>query len=120
MIQSQVNKLYDLLKDGEAHRTDEIMKIVYGGDHLGLARVGARVNDLIKRGCIFVDENGRPLVEKNKRRGWPDKFNPTLYWYRIQVSNDQLPAIHYEEFKTQPSLFPESKKEMSLHNLYLN
>jgi len=36
---SQVDRLYNLLSDGLEHRTDEILKVVYGNEHKGLANV---------------------------------------------------------------------------------
>lgn len=67
---SQTLKLKNLLEDGEPHRTDEIMETVYGGSHLGLARVGARIYDLKQKGLVI--------------EGWRDEANPTLYWYQLK------------------------------------
>ncbi len=47
---SQKARLYNLLVDGEWHATDEIQKVVYGKDHLGVARIAARIHDLKKDG----------------------------------------------------------------------
>lgn len=69
---SQVERLYNFLKDGQPHRTDDILIEVYGGDHLGLARVGARIWDIKKK---------YPNIERID--GWKDKINPSLYWYKI-------------------------------------
>lgn len=84
---SQIEKLYNLLKDGRPHRTDEIMSIVYGGDHLGLARVGARIWDLKKKG---YEINGRK-----------DKENMTLYWYQLEKIIEKRPAAHPEADKLE-------------------
>lgn len=43
---SQKEKLFALLSDYEWHDTVQILERVYGGDHLGLARVGARIHDI--------------------------------------------------------------------------
>ena len=43
---SQSDRLYDLLSDGKEHSTIEIMKVIYGADHLGLSRIGARIDDI--------------------------------------------------------------------------
>lgn len=67
---SQANKLLDLLSDGNPHSTTEIMAKVYGGSHLGLARVGARIFDLKKQGHVIT--------------GKKDRYNPTVYWYQIK------------------------------------
>jgi hypothetical protein len=78
---SQADKLYDLLSDGKPHRTDEILRVVYGGSHLGLSRATARISDLIKAGSVFLDRNGNEITGHNVKRGWKDDNNPTLYWY---------------------------------------
>jgi len=67
---SQINRLYNLLSDGLPHRTDQILKEVYGSEHLGIARVGARIYDLRKKGLDI--------------RGWEDKEKPTLYYYQLE------------------------------------
>ena len=69
---SQKEKLYNLLKDGNPHRTDEIVAKVYGGEHLGLARVGARIWDLKRDGYEI--------------KGEKDKQQPTLYYYQMILS----------------------------------
>lgn len=68
---TQASRLWELLSDGQPHRTDEILQKVYGGTHLGIARVGARIYDLKKK---------RDGVEI---RGWKDQFKKTLYWYQM-------------------------------------
>jgi hypothetical protein len=65
---SQKQKLYNLLSDFEPHSTVEIMQKVYGGDHLGLARVGARIHDI--------------KADGHEIKGWKDKTNPAIYWFR--------------------------------------
>lgn len=71
---SQLDLLYDLLYDGLPHRTDEIMKVVYGSDHLGLARVGARIYDLKKRMNVII-------------KSWPDPEKKSLTWYQMTLFN---------------------------------
>lgn len=85
----QVTKLYELFSNGLPHRTDEILRVVYGGDRLGLARVAARVYDVKKKYNVDI-------------QGWPDKENPTLYWYQMRSkTNDELkkkyPALYQEK-----------------------
>lgn len=80
MKRSQAQRLLELLQDGEPHSTVEIMERVYGGDHLGLARVGARVWDLKTKGHEIV--------------GWKDKERPTLFWY--QMTPKVKPTARYE------------------------
>ena len=66
---SQTQKLKDLMLDGEPHRTDEIVRIVYGAG-MSLARVGARIYDLKNKFNLNII-------------GWHDSQNPKLYWYQI-------------------------------------
>ena len=66
---SQANLLFNLLLDRNWHRTDEILEKVYGFDHVGIARVGARIADLKRKGCVIY--------------GKPDKMKHSLYWYRL-------------------------------------
>lgn len=80
---SQTDKLYDLLSDGNAHRTDEIVSKAYSGG--SLARVGARIWD-IKR------KYGVEII------GWHDEKNPSLYWYQIKApAFEDMPE--YQEWK---------------------
>ena len=84
----QRERLYYLLSDGEAHRTDEIASKIYSGG--SLARVGARIWDIKKKYGVKIE-------------GWHDQTNPKLYWYRIK-------PIEYSE----PKL--EDMPEYSLYN----
>lgn len=77
MKQSQTDKLYQLLKDGQPHRTDEIQAVVYGSEHLGLARAGARVFDVKRKYNVEI-------------KGWHDTDNPALYWYHIIAPKESL------------------------------
>ena len=87
---SQTSQLYELLSDGKPHRTDEIADKIYSGG--SLARVGARINDLAagrwpgKKKCEFIDQFGNLLgLAPRDPKGWKDKQNPKLYWYRMKV-----------------------------------
>lgn len=66
---SQTNKLLELLEDGAEHSTPEILEKVYGDEHLGLARVSARILDLRKKGHYIT--------------GRKDKDNKSIYWYQL-------------------------------------
>lgn len=68
---TQTDRLFNVLSDGYPHRTDEILRKVYGSDHLGIARIGARVADLKQKGYVIPDAK-------------PDPNKPTLYWYRME------------------------------------
>jgi hypothetical protein len=72
---SQADRLRRLLSDGEPHSTVEILETVYGGSHLGIARVGARIHDLKAQGCDIT--------------GWRDLKNPAIYIY-------QMASVHSE------------------------
>lgn len=100
---SQITRLYELLSDNKAHRTDEICRVVYGGESLGLSRVGARINDLVNLGAEFSDKFGNKITGKNVMRGWRDKNNAKLYWYKMQ--NDPFKKInnYNEKIKTVPT-----------------
>lgn len=67
----QIDLLYDLLSDQKPHRTDEILKKVYGSGKLGIARIGARIYDIKQRYSVEII-------------GWHDKLRPTLYWYMMK------------------------------------
>ncbi len=75
-MKSQSSKLFELLKDGLPHRTDEILEKVYGNNHCGLARVGARIWDLKNFGHNII--------------GWKDKNNRALYFYQLKRELKQL------------------------------
>lgn len=96
---SQSERLYDLLSDGKPHNTVEILEFVYGGSHLGLARVGARVNDLVNQGSEFLDKDGNLIEGENKRRGWHDDKNPAIYWYWMKPE-----TVFPDAYKVQGSL----------------
>ncbi len=50
---TQAERLLTLLSDGSWHDTVQIQYIVYGDEHLGLSRVGARIHDLKKKGHMI-------------------------------------------------------------------
>lgn len=80
---SQADSLYKLLSDHRPHRTDEILRVVYGSEHLGIARIGARVADL-KQG----KHTGKTKCDIT---GWRDKGVPGLWWYRMAGNVPVLP-----------------------------
>lgn len=93
MEKSQTEKLYELLSDGLPHRTDEIMEKIYGGSHLGLARVGARIYDIKKKYDVSI-------------QGWKDKDNEALYWYQIGMRKPDEELI-----KKYPILWQKTETE---------
>lgn len=76
---SQAQRLLALLSDYQWHSTPEVLDVVYGNDHLGLARVGARIYDLKKQGHEIV--------------GKDDETRSTIYWYRLVPSEPHQEAI---------------------------
>ena len=46
---TQTDRLYDLLSDGNAHSTTEILEKVYGVGHSGYANIHGRVTDIRKK-----------------------------------------------------------------------
>ncbi len=67
---SQADKLYELLKDYRPHRTDEILRVVYGSEHAGIARIGARIADVKSKHGVEI-------------HGWKDPERLSLYWYQL-------------------------------------
>lgn len=72
---SQAERLYNLLKTGQAWRTDQIVSAIYG-EGMSLSRVGARIFDIKKKHKVEI-------------KGWKDERNPKLYWYQIATSKPQ-------------------------------
>jgi len=72
MKQSQADKLYELLKSGRPVRTDEILRVVYGSSHSGIARIGARIHDI----------KGK-LPQGWTIRSWKDPERPSLWFYQL-------------------------------------
>lgn len=88
---SQADLLFNLLRDEQPHDTREIMAKVYGNDHLGLARVGARVWDVKNKPEKYGD------VEF---KGWHDKENASIYWYQMTFRKPQVlnPQVYSQEY----------------------
>jgi hypothetical protein len=90
---TQTERLLQLLKDGQPHRTDEILREVYGSEHLGIARVGARIADLKKLGHHIV--------------GYHDPQNRKLYTYKLIPPQVPVlpPAFESMPVEKQTALF---------------
>ena len=100
---SQSDLLLSLLKDFRWRRTDEILEKVYGDNHLGIARIGARIADLKGRGA--------------KIEGKKDLEKPTLYWYRLITG----PKAPLEEIKPkEPSKYETKPKQPLLFDISQN
>ncbi len=87
---SQTQKLLDLLSDGCAHSTPEILQKVYGSDHLGIARISARIFGIKKKGYII-----RSFRDENKK---------TVTWYQLLKT-----PIVIEETEINKDLFTPGK-----------
>lgn len=83
---SQKDKLCNLLEDGKPHRTDEIMRVCYGGEHLGLARVGARIWDL---------KNKSKKSKKTNRRMSQKHYTVFLAYYGMGAKRS-LDKLHQQ------------------------
>lgn len=71
MKDGQVQRLYNLLSDGNSYSTIDILNRVYGGEHLGIARISARIWDLKKKGCII--------------ESWRDKERKSIWYYKMII-----------------------------------
>lgn len=76
---SQAERLRRLLADGKPHSTPEIQNVVYGGDHLGTARIASRVNDLRNAGLEI--------------ESYRDKENPAIWWYVLKNAPKPPPKL---------------------------
>ena len=95
---TQAARLLQLLKDFRPHRTDEILREVYGSEHLGIARIGARIADLKKLGHHII--------------GYHDPQNQKLYFYKlippqvpVMPPAFKTPARQSQQRDRQPDLF---------------
>jgi len=89
---TQAERLLQLLKDHRPHNTLEILRKVYGSEHLGLARIGARVNDLKKLGHHII--------------GYHDPENRKLYVYKlIPPEVPVMPPAFEKPVEKQTALF---------------
>lgn len=87
---SQTERLWLLLCDGNPHRTDEILLRVYGSEHAGIARIGARIADVKKKHDVEI-------------RGYKDKQNPSLYWYQADIPDVlKIPSLPPAFDKVEP------------------
>lgn len=75
---SQTERLYQLLRDGLPHRTDELVEKIYRIEEgPTIARLGARVNDIKKKYEVDIES-------------WPDKNNRKLWFYKLHLKNPHL------------------------------
>ena len=74
---SQESRLLKLLSDGAWHDTPGILEEVYGSEHLGICRIGARIFGLKKKGF---------LIESRKKHG-------TIWEYRLVRPFTVVPSV---------------------------
>jgi len=91
---SQTESLYKLLLDCQEHRTDEILEKVYGNDHLGIARIGARIHDIKNKFGVEI-------------KSWKDPVNKTLWWYQLSHRKTSI-VKPIEEPKAKIEVFGEN------------
>lgn len=88
-MSSQTDRLMQLLSDFQWHSTPEILLTVYGSDHLGIARIAARVSDAKK-----LLEPLQTIESK------PDPEKPSIWMYRkINVAPPVEKPPAYELFR---------------------
>ncbi len=75
MKKSQLEKMWDLMRDGNPHSTYQIVAEVYDMSTTTIARVASRVFDMKKK--YGVDINS-----------WPDKDNPKMWWYQVVIKKE--------------------------------
>lgn len=115
-MESQTDKLYNILSDYQPHSTSEIIEKVYPaeGRLKTPARISARIYDVKYKYGVNIES-------------WQDKNIEGLWWYQIKTSpnakfatlneskpSERLPATHCEELASQPRLFalPEVEQKM--------
>ena len=101
---SQVEKIYNILKDGLPHRFDEIQESLFGGTKYGAFRLGARIFDIKEKYGVEIN-------------GWKDRQNPSLYWYQLKVKEpDDIDRL----FKSVRPVFGQGYVDMAnAYNKYL-
>ena len=105
---SQTQRLLELLSDGEPHRSDEILEKVYGGSHLGIARISARIYDLKQKGYDIV---GFKDKHKLDQFNFPEPIELTKTIHDIVNTNDKKPEyFYYKEDHQYYSMLKESMK----------
>ena len=71
-MMSQADRMLEVLKDCQPHSTPDLLLRVYGSEHLGIARVGARIFDLKAK-----------LPEGYEIRSWRDPKRKTVWVYQL-------------------------------------
>ena len=74
---SQAERIRQVLSDGQAHSTVEILQRVYGPSHSGIARIASRITDLRAEGFTITS--------------WKDKQNPTIWFYQMSLTGPAEP-----------------------------
>lgn len=82
---SQTDRLYNLLSDGAAHSTVEILNKVYGVDHSGYANIHGRITDIRKKYHLNI------INFKD------DKIKTLTYYQIIKMEENRPPIISYHD-----------------------
>jgi hypothetical protein len=93
---SQVDKLYDLLKDGKPHSTNEIIEFVYPreGREKTPARISARIFDVKRKYGVEIPDATQ------------DKNTKGLFWYQIKTTPDHQNFTIQRDENNEAVLFP--------------
>jgi hypothetical protein len=94
---SQAQKILNLLSDHEPHSTVEILNKCYDLGDKGIARVGARVWDLKKRGHTIIGER-----DVDKR---------SIYWYTLRNETEDMEPSNrrHEVPRTDEKIIPKMR-----------
>lgn len=102
---SQVDNILRLLMDGLPHSTVEILNTCYNLEDKGIARIGARIYDLRKRGY--------------KIQGVKDVEKHSIYWYTLVNDSSKIQETKPTEISEETGLnfqsVGEVKEQLLLH-----
>ena len=104
---TQVEHLYQILRDGKPHRSDNLVRQVYGGE-FGLARLGARIFDVKMMVCVcpWKDDHEIDCVCLISYKA-PEK--KTLQYYQLKIySPSERPDTSAESALSQVKEPPRS------------
>jgi peroxiredoxin len=84
---SQTKLIFNLLSDGEAHSTHELVNLIKPGG--GLVRISERIREIMKQKGIIIES-------------FRDDKDKTMWWYQIKATEleprfDEMPE--YEKWK---------------------
>ena len=89
---TQTDRLYDLLSDGNAHSTTEILEKIYGLGHSGYANIHGRVTDIRKKYGVTI------INFKD------DKIKSITYYQLLPPEVPLTEMPEYQEYNKQQTL----------------